>query len=85
MQNTQPRTVRVPGARGRFGLAATRAFAAASWRVLAQIRAGAKAPFGAGVEWLPVAVDDTAALEQAAQGASVDNAQRLSCNMPAWV
>ena len=71
MQNHQPPTVLVLGARGRFGLAATRAFAASGWRVLAQIRPRATAPDCAGVSWLPVAVDDTAALAQAARGAAV--------------
>ncbi len=71
MKTYQPKTVLVLSARGRFGLAATRAFAADGWRVVAQIRPGAKAPDCAGVEWLPVAVDDTAALVQAAQSAEV--------------
>ena len=35
---TSTSTVLVLGANGRFGLAATRAFAAAGWRVLAQVR-----------------------------------------------
>lgn len=67
----QPKTVLILGARGRFGLAAARAFAAAGWRVVAQIRPGAKTPDCAGVQWLPLAVDDTFALAQAAQGAEV--------------
>lgn len=49
---TQPSTVLVLGARGRFGLAATRAFAAAGWRVFAQIRPGASGPANPGVTWL---------------------------------
>ncbi len=38
MPSPTPRTVLILGARGRFGPAATRAFAAAGWRVLAQAR-----------------------------------------------
>ena len=61
----QPPTVLILGARGRLGLAATRAFAQAGWQVLAQVRPGAQRatlPAIAGVWWMPVAVDDTAAL-----------------------
>ena len=87
-------TVLILGARGRFGLAAARAFAAAGWRVLGQTRPANVAPTlvasrtalppeGAAValgrpggdlpaiEWLPIDLHDTAALTQAAQGASV--------------
>ncbi len=71
MENNPTRSVLILGARGRFGLAATRAFAASGWRVLAQIRPGATAPDCAGVAWLTLAVEDTAALVQAAAGASV--------------
>lgn len=67
-------TVLILGARGRFGLAAARAFAQAGWQVLAQVRPGAGGPalpaIG-GVWWLPVAVHDTAALVCQAQGAQV--------------
>ena len=38
MSNAPPRTALVLGANGRFGLAAARAFAAAGWRVVAQVR-----------------------------------------------
>jgi len=38
MTAPDPRTVLVLGANGRFGLAATQAFAGAGWRVLAQVR-----------------------------------------------
>ena len=38
MTAPDPRTVLVLGANGRFGLAAAQAFAAAGWRVLAQVR-----------------------------------------------
>ena len=71
MQNTEPKTVLVLGARGRFGLAAARAFCAAGWRVVAQIRPGATVPYCAGALWLPVAAEDTAALVQAARSAAV--------------
>lgn len=69
-----PSTVLILGARGRLGLAATRAFAQAGWQVLAQVRPGAQRatlPAIAGVWWMPVAVDDTAALAAQAQGAQV--------------
>lgn len=74
-------TVLILGARGRFGLAAARAFAAAGWRVLGHIRPTGLAPtpvaFGRpggdvpAIEWLPIDLDDTAALARAAQGATV--------------
>ncbi len=69
-----PSTVLILGARGRLGLAATRAFAQAGWRVLAQVRPGAQRaalPAIPGVWWMPVAVTDTAALVAQAQGAQV--------------
>lgn len=52
-----PDTVLVLGGRGRFGLAAVQAFARSGWRVLAQMRPGAKAPQVSGVRWLAHAVD----------------------------
>lgn len=64
-------SVLVLGGRGRFGLAATRAFAQAGWRVYAQVRPGAKGPAIAGVEWLAAEPADTAALAAAARGAAV--------------
>lgn len=72
----QPDTsiVLILGARGRLGLAATRAFAAAGWQVVAQVRAGARTdalPEIAGVRWIAVAPEDTAALATQARGASV--------------
>ena len=72
-----PSTVLILGARGRLGLAAARAFAQAGWRVLAQVRPGARGPALpaiAGVWWMPVAVEDTAALAAQAQGAQVSTA-----------
>lgn len=65
-------TVLILGTRGRFGLAAARAFADAGWRVLGQIRKGGMAPtLAAPIEWLSLELDDTQALARAAQGASV--------------
>ncbi len=60
-------TVLILGARGRFGLAAARAFSAAGWRVLGQTRPGAAIPQDApsGMRWLGIALDDTQALAQA--------------------
>lgn len=69
--NSTPSTVLILGARGRFGLAAARAFASAGWRVLGQTRPAARVPDVAGIEWLPMDLHDTAALAQAAQGSSV--------------
>lgn len=65
-------TVLVLGARGRFGLAAVRAFAQAGWQVVAQVRPGAQGlPAIAGVWWLQADVLDAAALAAQAQGAQV--------------
>ena len=68
-------TAVILGARGRFGLAAARAFADAGWRVLAQTRPGARVPGevqgDARLQWLGVELNDTAALAAAAQGATV--------------
>jgi nucleoside-diphosphate-sugar epimerase len=68
-------TVLILGARGRFGLAAAKAFAASGWRVLAQVRPGANLPAQAttprGICWLPVDLFDSAALARAGQGAAV--------------
>ncbi|PJI95745.1 nucleoside-diphosphate-sugar epimerase [Acidovorax sp. 69] len=69
-----PSTVLILGARGRLGLAATRAFAQAGWQVLAQVRPGAQGaalPAIPGVWWMPVAVHETAVLAAQAQGAQV--------------
>lgn len=65
------KTVLVLGARGRFGLAAARAFAAAGWHVIGQMRPGAEPPTAPGIEWRGVDVQDAAALASAAAGASV--------------
>ncbi len=64
-------TVLILGARGRFGLAAARAFAEAGWRVLGQMRSGAQTPKEVGIEWLGIDLDNTKALAQAALGTSV--------------
>lgn len=64
------RAVLVLGANGRFGAAAAQAFAAAGWRVFAQVR---HAPTATGrcIEALAVPITDAAALAHAAAGASV--------------
>lgn len=70
MNATRARTVLVLGARGRFGAAAVRAFAAAGWHVLAQARrAGPRLPDGA----VPIttALEDTPTLAAAAVGAEI--------------
>ena len=69
------RTVLILGARGRFGLAAVRAFAQSDWQVLAQVRPGAQksdelGPFP-GVTRLSIGMADQQALLDAATGASV--------------
>jgi nucleoside-diphosphate-sugar epimerase len=69
--NTMTDTVLILGARGRFGLAAARAFAAAGWKVLGQTRCGAVTPDIDGVQWLGIDLTDAAALLAAARGAAV--------------
>lgn len=68
-------TVLILGARGRFGLAAARAFADAGWRVQGLMRPGAQVPAEAladrRIEWLRADLQDTTAVTRAAQGASV--------------
>ena len=64
-------TVLILGARGRFGLAAARAFADAGWRVLGQMRPGAQAGADERIEWLATDLQDTQALAAAARGAAV--------------
>ncbi len=61
MHTPQSRTVLILGAQGRLGSAAADAFWSAGWRVIAQARRGA----------LQTPLTDTAALAQAAAGASV--------------
>lgn len=64
-------TVLILGARGRFGLAAARAFCDAGWRVLGQTRPAAELPADTRIEWLAIDLHDTGALAAAAQGAAV--------------
>lgn len=71
-------TVLILGARGRFGLAAAKAFADAGWRVLGHMRPGAQVPSevqgDARMEWLAADLHDTGALLRAvrAKAGSVD-------------
>lgn len=70
--NTPLPTVLILGATGRFGGAATRAFAAAGWRVLAQRRKPRTDCLAAtNVEWLDADLSDPAALAARATGAQV--------------
>ena len=68
-------TVLILGARGRFGLAAALAFANAGWRVLGQVRPGAKLPAyvvtDPRIDWLVAELQDTATIVRAAHGACV--------------
>ncbi|TAH10197.1 MAG: NAD-dependent epimerase/dehydratase family protein [Curvibacter sp.] len=67
--------VLVLGARGRFGLAAVRAFADAGWQVVGHMRPGAKVPTEVAndgrVEWVACDLYDTAAVAKAAGTADV--------------
>ena len=71
MNAVSSRSVLVLGARGRLGLAATRAFAADGWRVIAHARPGARVTPVPGVSWVQSDVNDPAALASAAFGSSV--------------
>ena len=64
------KTVLILGANGRFGQAATSAFAQAGWRVLAQVRRPSVAALPAGATALAVPLADTKAL--CAQARTVD-------------
>ena len=65
-------TVLILGARGRFGLAAARAFADAGWRVVAHMRPEAVAPIShPSIHWINADLNDTAAIVAATQQASV--------------
>ena len=82
-------TVLILGARGRFGFAATKAFADAGWQVVAQIRPNATIPVQhspeASVRWLTVDLNDTAALvEQACDAQVVVNALNPAYSSVAW-
>ena len=63
-------TVLILGANGRFGQAATQAFAAAGWRVLAQMRRAPVQPLPQGAVALALPLVDTAGLLAQATGAS---------------
>lgn len=69
--DTTTNTVLILGARGRFGLSTARAFAQAGWRVLGQARPTDAVPGVPAVQWLGIDLQDTQALAQAAQGATV--------------
>ena len=66
-----PPIVLVLGANGRFGQAAVQAFAAAGWRVRAQVRRTSGRVLPPGATPLPVPMSDTAVLAAQAAGASV--------------
>lgn len=62
-------SILILGGRGRFGLAAARAFAQSGWQVVAQVRPGTALdalPALAQVRWLPWDLQDTAGLARAA-------------------
>lgn len=61
----------VLGANGRLGLATVRAFAAAGWRVTAQVRRSARQPWPTGVHELRCDALDVATLTAAGRGADV--------------
>ncbi|MBU3739622.1 MAG: sugar nucleotide-binding protein [Rhodoferax sp.] len=65
------RTVLILGARGRFGWAAAQAFAAAGWRVVAQVRPGRAGRQTPRVEWLGVDPTDVPELLRAVPRAAV--------------
>jgi nucleoside-diphosphate-sugar epimerase len=65
-----PPTVLILGANGRFGAAAVQAFAAAGWRVLAQVRRANASPLPPRAEALDIPLSDTTALVARAAGAS---------------
>ena len=68
-------TVLILGSRGRFGLAAARAFADAGWRVQGLMRPGAQVPAEAAtdhrIKWVTADLQDTDTVVRAAQGACV--------------
>ena len=70
-----PSSVLILGARGRFGLAAARAFANAGWRVQGLIRPGAQVPAETEavhhIEWVTADLQDTGSVARVAQGACV--------------
>ena len=70
LPGTRP-TVLIHGANGRFGAAAALAFAAAGWRVLAQVRRAPSGGLARVAEPVALPLTDTAGLARAAAGASV--------------
>ncbi len=64
-------TVLILGANGRFGQAATQAFAAVGWQVLAQMRRPPAVALPGGARALALPLSDTAGLAAAAAGARV--------------
>ena len=68
--STRP-TALVLGANGRFGLAASQAFSAAGWQVIAPLRQAPAPGMPAGARILRTPIDDTAQLAQQAAGAQV--------------
>ena len=65
------KTVLILGANGRMGQAATQAFAAAGWRVWAQMRRAAGSPLPQGASAVQLHLNDSAGLAAQAAGASV--------------
>jgi len=72
--------VLVLGANGRLGRAAARAFAAAGWSVVAQVRRAPADPLAGGVEYLECEIADAARIVARARGAEVA-AQALARGM----
>ena len=70
LPGTRP-TVLILGANGRFGATAAQAFAAAGWRVLAQVRRAPSGELARVAEPVTLPLTDTAGLARAAAGASV--------------
>ena len=85
MNDSSP-TVLVLGARGRLGLAATRAFAQAGWQVVAQRRPGAAAPAGqlANVRWIESALDTASLRRHVAHADVVVHAMNPAYTQRAW-
>ncbi len=84
---TPSSTVLILGARGRFGRAATHAFASAGWTVLAQRRspAAGRGAVNPAVRWVDLDVRDTAALAiQAGQASVVVHAMSPAYTNSAW-
>lgn len=82
-------TVLILGARGRFGLAATQAFADAGWTVLAQIRPDSPIPVGdlreGRIRWIASDLNDIDVVVMQAKGAHVVvNALNPAYTSEAW-